>query len=169
MQYTVEKPGTIYLGKQGEHQTRELALPEFAVWEKEYGPGEAEIIFLPPGEKVPVSITPARTEDGVRLWTITAAETACPGYGKCELRYTAGDAVVKSATYQTYVAESLGEGVPVPGAEPDGTQREEPAEMPLLIDEEAGISYALAVEGGKLMVQEPGVDGWTENTDETEG
>lgn len=58
MQYTVEKSGTIILGKQGEHLARELILPEIPAWEAEYGPGEAEIIFLPPGEKTPVSITP---------------------------------------------------------------------------------------------------------------
>lgn len=154
MQNTVKKSGTIHLGKQGEHRARELALPQLAVWEGEYGPGEAEIIFLPPGEKTPVSITPARTEDGIWLWTVTAAETACPGYGKCELRYTAAGAVVKSVTYQTYVADSLGKGVPAPGTNPDGTQREGTAGMPLLVDEESGISYALMVEGGRLMLQE---------------
>lgn len=154
MQYTVKRSGTIQLGKQGEHWAREIALPEFAVWEQEYGPGKAEIIFLPPGEKTPVSVTPNRTEDGAWLWSVTAAETACPGYGKCEMRYTAGDAVVKSAAYQTYVAESLGDGTSVTKTEPDGAQRETPAELPLLTDKESGISYALAVEGGKLIMQE---------------
>ena len=154
MRYKMEKSGTIQLGKQGEHLARELVLPEFTAWEAKYGIGEAEIIFLPPGEKTPVSITPVRTEDGVWLWIITAAETAFPGYGKCELRYTAGGAVVKSATCQTYVAKSLGEGVPVPETDPDGTQREASTEMPLLVDAESGISYALAVESGKLLIQE---------------
>ena len=156
MQYTVEKSGTVHLGKQGEHRARELVLPELAIWEAEYGPGEAEIIFLPSGEKEPVSVTPVRTEDGVWLWAVTASETACPGYGKCEVRYMAGGAVVKSATHQTYVAGSLGEGVPVPepDPDPDGVQQENPAEMPLLTDAESGISYALVVEGGKLMIQE---------------
>lgn len=154
MKHTIKRSGTIHLGKQGEHQARELALSEFAVWEKEYGPGEAEIIFLPAGEKTPVSIAPARTEDGVWLWRVTAAETACSGYGKCELRYTAGDAVVMSTTYQTYVAESLGEGVPVPDTNPDGTQREGSIGMPLLIDEKSGIPYALTVENGRLTLRE---------------
>lgn len=154
MRYTVERSGTINLGKRGEHRARELVLPELAVWEAGYGPGEAEIIFLPPGEKTPVSITPARTEDGAWLWVITAAETACPGYGKCELRYAAGGVVVKSATYQTFVAENLGEGTPIPETDPDNIQQHEPAGMPLLVDAESGISYALMVEGGRLMIQE---------------
>ena len=158
MQYTVEKSSTIHLGKQGEHRARELVFPELAAWEEEYGPGEAEIVFLQPGEKEPVSIAPARTEDGAWVWTVTASETVCPGYGKCELRYTAGNMVVKSATYQTYVAESVGEGTPVqktgPETNPDSTQQENPAGIPLVIDEESGIPYKLAVEGGKLMIQE---------------
>ena len=158
MKYTAEKSGTIHLGKQGEHRARELVFPEIADWEAEYGPGEAEIIFLPPGEKTPVSITPVRTEDGVWLWAVTAMETARPGYGKCELRYAAGGAVVKSATYQTYAAGSLGEGVPVPEPVPDrgtdGAQREAAAGMSLLTDAESGTSYALTVEGGRLMLEE---------------
>ena len=154
MRYTVEKTGTINLGKQGEHRARELILPEITAWEAEYGPGEAEIAFLSPGEKTPVSVVPARTEDGVWLWVITAAETAHPGYGKCELRYTAGVTVVKSVTYRTYVAESLGEGEPIPETGPDDVQQETPAKMPLLTDEESKTSYALVVEGGKLMIQE---------------
>lgn len=147
MQYAVKKTDTIHLGKQGEHRARELTLPEFTAWEAEYGPGEAEIIFLPPRSETPISITPARTEDGTWLWTVTTTETACPGYGKCELRYVAGDAVVKSAIYQTFVAASLGEETQTPETGPDGAQ-------PLLIDEEDGTPYTLVVAGGKLMIQE---------------
>ena len=152
MQYMVEKPGTIHLGKQGEHRARELVFLETAAWDAEYGPGEAEIIFRLPGEKTPISVTPGRTDDGAWLWVITATETACPGHGKCELRYTAGGAVVKSTTYQTYVAESLGEGAPIPETSPDNVPQETPAETPLLTDKD-GTSYALIVEGGKLMLQ----------------
>ena len=154
MRYTVEKSGTILLGKQGEDRARELALPEFAAWEQEYGPGEAEIIFLPPGGKTPVCVTPTRTEDGAWLWTVTAAETACSGYGKCELRHTSGGAVVKSATYQTYVAESFGDHTLAQKTKPDGTQKEKTAEIPPLIDKESGLSYAFMVEGGKPLIQE---------------
>ena len=154
MQCTVEKSSTIYLGKQGEHRARELVFPELAAWEEEYGPGEVEIIFLPPGEKAPIVITPARVDGGAWLWAVTAMETARPGYGKCELRYAAGGAVVKSAIYQTYVAESLGKGTPAPETYPDNARQEEPAEMPLLTDAESGVSCVLVVEGGKLMIQE---------------
>ena len=154
MRYTMEKSSTIQLGKQGEHRARELELPEFAAWEAQYGPGEAEIVFLPPGEKTPVSITPTQTEDGVWLWTVTAAETARSGFGKCELRHMSGGVVVKSATYQTYTAKSLGDGASVQEEEQDDAQQEKPAEIQLLTDKESGISYVLAVEGGKLMIQE---------------
>ena len=158
MQYTVEKTSTINLGKQGEHLARRLTLPDIAAWEAEYGPGEAEIIFLPPGEGKPIAIAPVRTEDGAWLWAVTATETACPGYGKCELRYAAGDAVMKSVTYQTYVAESLEEGVSIPKTGPDDVWQEDPTGMPLLTDKENGTSYALVVEGGKLMMQEAAGD-----------
>ena len=154
MRYTAEKSGTIHLGKQGENRAREIILPEITAWEAEYGPGEAEILFLPPGEKTPTTVTPVRMEDGAWLWTVTAMETACPGYGKCELRYVAGDTVIKSVTYQTYVAGSLGEGTPVPRTGPDGMQREEPVKIPRLTDEETGIPYVLTVESGKLTLQE---------------
>ena len=123
MRHIVKKSETIRLGKQGEHRARELVFPEIAEWEAEYGPGETEIIFLPHGEKTPFSVTPAQAEDGAWLWSVTSKETACPGFGKCELRYTIGGVVVKSVTYQTHVAESFGEDVTVPETSLDGTQQ----------------------------------------------
>lgn len=116
MQYTIKNASTIFLGKQGEHLARELVFPVVAEWETEFGPGTADILYLPSGAKEPCSIVLERTEEGAGLWTVTAANVVNAGYGRCELRYLTEEVVAKSVSYATYVAESLGEVEEVNGA-----------------------------------------------------
>ncbi len=54
-----------------------------------------------------LAILAERTEEGW-LWTVTGADTAAAGRGRCELRYLAEDTVVKSRTYGIYVSAALG-------------------------------------------------------------
>ena len=105
MRTIVDTPGTLYLGKQGEHLARELAFPEPAAWAEEFGPGTAQLLVSPCGGKAyPVILS---EEDGFAVWRITAADTARAGYGRCELRWSVNGMVMKSKTYVTYVAEGL--------------------------------------------------------------
>lgn len=108
MRTTVNAPGKLYLGKQGEHLARELAFPEPAAWAEEFGPGTAQLLVSPNGGKAyPVILS---EEDGFAVWRVTAADTARAGYGRCELRWSMGGMIVKSKTYVTHVAEGLSGG-----------------------------------------------------------
>lgn len=108
MRTIVNTFGTLYLGKQGEHLARSFAFPEPEAWAAEFGPGTAQLLASPPGGKAyPVVLS---MEDGMAVWRITAADTARPGYGRCELRWSVEGRVVKSKTYVTYVAEGLSGG-----------------------------------------------------------
>lgn len=108
MRTIVNTPGTLYLGKQGEHLVRELAFPEPEAWAEEFGPGAAQLLVSPPGGKAyPVILA---EEDGLAVWRVTAADTARAGYGRCELRWSVNGLVVKSKTYVTFVAEGLSGG-----------------------------------------------------------
>lgn len=49
MRYIVDRPGTLYLGKQGEHLARELAFTEPAAWESSCGTGAVQLLYRPPG------------------------------------------------------------------------------------------------------------------------
>lgn len=108
MRTIVDAPGTLYLGKQGEHLVWELAFPEPAAWAEEFGQGTAHLLASPPGGKAyPVILA---EEDGLAVWRVTAADTARAGYGRCELRWSVNGMVVKSKTYVTYVSEGLSGG-----------------------------------------------------------
>ena len=110
MRTIVGKPGTLYLGKQGENLARELAFREPLCWAAESdGEGTAQLLVRPSGCQTayPVILEP---EEGVFVWRITAADTARAGYGSCELRWSVEDRVVKSRTYATFVAKSVSGG-----------------------------------------------------------
>ena len=109
MRTIVDRPGTLFLGKQGEHLARELAFREPSAWAEEFGQGAAQLLVSPPGcaPAYPVALY---GEDGLAVWHVTAADTASAGYGRCELRWCVEDMVVKSRTYVTFVAEGLSGG-----------------------------------------------------------
>lgn len=110
MRTIVDRPGTLYLGKQGENLAREVAFREPACWAEEFGgQGAAQLLVRPAGggKAYPVILV---QEDGVFVWRITAADTARTGYGSCELRWSVEDHVVKSLTFATFVAEGVSGG-----------------------------------------------------------
>lgn len=107
MRYVVGNTGVIHLGKQGDHLARELLFTEPAAWERELGPGTAQLVFQPPGGRGPCPVPLERTGEGW-LWRVCAEDTARAGRGQCELRYTAASASARSRTYDVYVAASLG-------------------------------------------------------------
>ena len=93
MQYVVGKSGVLSLGRQGEHLARRLLFTEPADWERELGPGSVQALVQPPGGGAAYPVSLERTEEGW-LWTVTGADTAAAGRGRCELRFLAEDTVV---------------------------------------------------------------------------
>ncbi len=110
MRTIVDKPGTLFLGKQGENMALELAFREPALWAEEFGAGTAQLLVKPPGSCGPAYPVVLEEEDGLAVWRVTAADTARHGYGRCELRWSVDGLVVKSKTYITFVAEGLSGG-----------------------------------------------------------
>lgn len=109
---TIDKPGTLYLGRQGENGVRELAFREPALWAEEFGEGTAQLLFLPPGGESAYP-APLELEDGLAVWRVAAAETSRAGFGSCELRWNVGERVAKSCVYPTFVSSGLpGGGAP---------------------------------------------------------
>lgn len=106
MRTNVTGPRTLYLGKQGEHLSREFAFPETALWREEFGEGAVQLLCRPPGGE---NIYPAalELEDGTAVWRVGSGDTAQPGYGCCELRWSVDGRTVKSRTYVTFVAKGV--------------------------------------------------------------
>lgn len=110
MRIIVDKPGTIPLGKQGENGAREVAFPEPGAWAEEFPGGVVQLLVRPPGGCGPAEPVVLEQDGGMAVWTVTAADTARAGYGRCELRWSVDGLAVKSRTYVTFVAEGLSGG-----------------------------------------------------------
>lgn len=104
---------TITLGREGENLARSVIF-DISDWISAYGgDGTVSLIAQRNGDTEPYPCTV--TVDGSAVtWLVTAADTARQGYGKCELRYAVGDVLVKSETWRTYTADSLGTPQPEP-------------------------------------------------------
>ena len=111
-------PGrNIVLGIEGENFARSVVF-DISDWISAYGVGTVSMIAQRSRDKEPYPCN--ITMDGnTAVWSSTSADTALHGYGKCELRYSVGDVLVKSETWRTYTADALG----TPALEPPEPQK----------------------------------------------
>lgn len=105
--------GQIYLGKQGENLARIIYFDEPEQWKSIFGKGKCELLHQRNGDVVPYPVLLEVEGDKVG-WKITNADTELVGEGKCELRYSVDDVVVKSKIWTTTVLPSLGENAAEP-------------------------------------------------------
>ena len=101
------------LGHQGEDHARQIVF-DISGWEDAFGEGTVRLLHQRQGDPLPYPVT-IRREGNRVLWDVDAADTdqICR-YGHAELRYYAGDALVKSDLYLTSVAPALGPPSPSP-------------------------------------------------------
>ena len=102
---------TLSLGRQGENLARQVVF-DIRDLESLYGSGTVEVIHQRPGDAQPYPLAVQR--DGTLVtWDVTAtdtemsASTANERYGKCELRYYAGETLAKSQIWRTWVESAM--------------------------------------------------------------
>ena len=95
----------IELGYRGENLARQVIF-DLANWQEVYGNGTAILIARLPNTQTPYPCSVLQEGDKL-LWRLSASDTSVAGKGNCELSYYVGERLVKSAIFQTYVAESL--------------------------------------------------------------
>lgn len=102
---------TLSLGRQGENLARQVVF-DIRDLESLYGSGTVEVIHQRPGDAQPYPLAVQR--DGTLVtWDVTAtdtdmsAATANERYGKCELRYYAGETLAKSQIWRTWVESAM--------------------------------------------------------------
>lgn len=103
----------IWLGRQGENSARQVV---FSVGHlrRNFGSGSVELLAQRAWDDSPYPVAAEQSGDEVR-WTIGAADVAQPGRGgRVELRYYAGETVVKTETWPTVVDKALGEAGETP-------------------------------------------------------
>lgn len=103
---------TLALGRDGENLARQVVF-DISEWRASYGDGTVSLIAQRHGDAEPYPCNITVDGDTV-TWPITSADTACPDYGHCELRYSVGDVLVKSEMWRTFVADALGTPQPEP-------------------------------------------------------
>ena len=115
---------TLSLGREGENLARQVVF-DIRDLESLYGSGTVEVIYQRPGDAQPYPLAVQR--DGTLVtWDVTAtdtemsAATANERYGKCELRYYAGETLAKSQIWRTWVESAM--DTPSETAPPDPEQ-----------------------------------------------
>ena len=102
-----QKNKKIILGRQGEDKAVRVVWPGIVSdWSSLYGDGSFQLSVRRFGDENAYPVVVEASGDDIRF-TVTSAETAIAGNGKCELTYIANGTIAKSATWETVVLNSL--------------------------------------------------------------
>lgn len=114
-----QKNKKIILGRQGEDRAVRVVWPGIvSEWSSLYGGGSFQLSVRRFGDENAYPVVVEVNGDDIRF-TVTSAETAIAGNGKCELTYIANGTIAKSATWETVVLNSLtGQAPSEPPEEP---------------------------------------------------
>lgn len=101
----------IPLGRQGENYARRVAF-DFSDWAAVYGFGVPRLLFQRSADSAPYPVTLSVETDTEHvqaraLWDVSATDTEHAGTGRAELRYYAGETLVKSEVFRASVAPAL--------------------------------------------------------------
>lgn len=114
-----QKNKKIILGRQGEDKAVRVVWPGIVSdWSSLYGDGSFQLSVRRFSDENAYPVAVEVSGDDIRF-TVTSAETAIAGNGKCELTYIANGTIAKSATWETVVLNSLtGQAPSEPPEEP---------------------------------------------------
>lgn len=100
-----ENPTIIQLGRQGEHDARQIWFDLTWLIEN-FGSGTALLVNQRSQDSAPYNVTTAQ-EGTCLIWTIDETDTAYEGFGKCEIRWTVGGLLAKTVIYKTNIQKSI--------------------------------------------------------------
>ena len=102
----------LILGRRGENEVLTVRF-DVSAWLEEIGNGSVSLYAQRAGDATayPVVLTRAA---GIASWLVTATDTNVRGLGRAELVLTVGGAVKKSAVWQTFVGEDIGQPISDP-------------------------------------------------------
>jgi len=110
------KAATVFIGRRGEHNFRNLEFDVSSLLEDIYPSASLSAIYKrPDGIAYPVV---TNYSDGVLTWSPSATDTENAVVGRLEIRVTYGDVVGKSVRIFTIVEEALADGIVTPPEPP---------------------------------------------------
>ena len=103
----VENCKTLFIGRRGENEVTEVVF-DFTEWQEQFGTG---VIDLYVKRNLDIDAYPVvLSVDGtIATWLVTAADTDVVGNGKIEYVYTVNEKIAKSAVFQFFVGDDIGE------------------------------------------------------------
>lgn len=108
-QSTIVQPGQIvFLGHQGENLARRVVF-DLSDLRKRYPQGHFALAAQRKGDALPYPAARTDPDGDALVWTLTDADTAIAGYGRCELRCYDGETLAKSEVWQTFTLPALAE------------------------------------------------------------
>ena len=143
----------ICLGYEGEHLARQVRF-DLSEWLELYGEGTVELIYQRPRDETPYPVA-LELEGSEALWTVTAADVAQVGmFGRAELRYYAGETLVKAKSCCVAVEDALGEPGDVPG-EPQQGWIDQVLAAGIMAETSAKVAAESAEQARKASVRQP--------------
>ena len=105
----VSAPGAagIPLGRRGENGAARIMFDVSGLAET-YGDGAAVLMAKRPADEAAYPV-PTERDGNTVTWTVTNADTAYRGAGKCELFWYVGDVLAKSVVFGTSISRDIGE------------------------------------------------------------
>lgn len=155
----------IPLGRAGENEYTEIAF-DISAWQREFTINSINLLIQRPtdGEAYPADVT---IEGVYAVHTLTSADLAYPGIGKCQLQMLSGTVIAKTRIYSTLCNCSLdvtGGDAPTPWAGVVWAQQNnQGAYLPTDAPGETGLSRSTVVLGNRAfplsMIDENPTDG----------
>ena len=106
---TIAQPGQIvFLGHQGENLARQVIF-DLSDLRERYPEGRFALAAQRKGDALPYPAARTNLDGDALVWTLTDADTAVAGYGRCELRCYDGDTLAKSEVWNTFTLPALAE------------------------------------------------------------
>lgn len=114
--FTIAQPGQItFLGHQGENLARRVIF-DLSDLRERYPEGRFALAVQRKGDALPYPAARTNLDGDALVWTLTDADTAVAGYGRCELRCYDGETLAKSEVWQTFTLPALAETGEAPEA-----------------------------------------------------
>lgn len=104
--YEIDKLETVFIGYQGENETRTIAI-DVSSWIKEFPQGNIAILHSRPTEKNPYIVANATVNNGVLEWVVNNADVGISGMGYAIVQMSYNEQVLKTAIFTTKIGKTL--------------------------------------------------------------
>lgn len=104
--YKIDKLETVFIGYQGENETRTIAI-NVSSWIDEFPQGHIAILHSRPTEQNPYIVANATVNNGILEWVVNGADVGIAGMGYAVVQMSYNEQVLKTAVFTTKIGKTL--------------------------------------------------------------